>query len=68
MSALLEQLEIHSEGELENLRVSALGAWPLDTPGGRFYVEWDQNSLFRVNQALGGTSSNADFEARSHSI
>ena len=27
-----------------------------------------QNSLFRVNQALGGTSSNADFESRSRSI
>ena len=42
MSALLEQLSAHPEGEHENVPLSAVKAWPLDTPGGRFYAEWDE--------------------------
>ena len=44
MSALLEQLATHPEGESENLTLSVGGAWPLDTPGGRFYAEWDEDT------------------------
>ena len=44
MSALLEQLAAHPQGESENLTISVGGAWPLDTPGGRFYAEWDEDT------------------------
>lgn len=43
MSALLEHLATHPEGELEKRQISASGGWPLDAPGGRFYAEWDED-------------------------
>lgn len=44
MSALLDQLSAHPQGELEKHTISVGEAWPLDTPGGRFYVEWDEDA------------------------
>ncbi len=41
MSAPLAQLGTHPEGELAEGPLSAIRPWPLDTPGGRFYAEWD---------------------------
>lgn len=41
MSALLERLSTPPEGESKMGSCGSDGAWPLDTPGGRFYVEWD---------------------------
>jgi hypothetical protein len=41
MSALLERLSTHPEGESKMGSCGGDGAWPLDTPGGRFYAEWD---------------------------
>jgi hypothetical protein len=32
------------EGELQNAPACASGPWPLDTPGGRFYAEWDDGA------------------------
>ncbi len=31
-------------GESKNVLKSTAGVWPLDTPGGRFYAEWDEES------------------------
>ena len=44
MSALLDQLSAHPEGELANTPLSSLQPWPVDTPGGRFYAEWDEDT------------------------
>jgi hypothetical protein len=44
MSALLEQLGSHPGGELANVPLCAPGSWPLDTPGGRFHAEWDEDT------------------------
>jgi len=41
MSAILERLSTHPEGESKTGSCVAGSAWPLDTPGGRFYAEWD---------------------------
>jgi hypothetical protein len=38
MSAILERISAHSKGE-HPTRVE--DSWPLNTPGGRFYAEWD---------------------------
>lgn len=43
MSALIEQLGSHPEGELVVSPRSTIAPWPLDTPGGRFYAEWDED-------------------------
>jgi hypothetical protein len=40
----MEQLATHPEGESENLTLSVGGAWPMDTPGGRFYAGWDEDT------------------------
>jgi hypothetical protein len=34
----------HLQGEPEKSHNSPSGSWPLDTPGGRFYAEWDDES------------------------
>ncbi len=34
--------KIHPEGECKKEGIGATGAWPVDTPGGRFYAEWDR--------------------------
>jgi len=41
MSALLERLSTHPEGECKLGSCGGDRSWPLDTPGGRFYAEWD---------------------------
>lgn len=41
MSAILERLSAHPEGESSVSVLNTQSAWPLDTPGGRFYAEWD---------------------------
>ena len=44
MSALLDLKRTHPEGELSNTPLSSLQPWPIDTPGGRFYAEWDEDT------------------------
>lgn len=44
MSAALAQLDTHPQGELSKAPLSASQPWPLDTPGGRFYAEWDEDT------------------------
>lgn len=41
MSALLERMSTHPEGEAGKAGFVSLGVWPVDTPGGRFFAEWD---------------------------
>lgn len=41
MSALLERLSTHPEGESKMGSCGGDGVWPLDTPGERFSAEWD---------------------------
>jgi hypothetical protein len=41
MSALLERFSTHRQGECRLGSWGGEKAWPLDTPGGRFYAEWD---------------------------
>lgn len=44
MSAILEQLSAHSKSEVGFSGEERTRAWPLDTPGGRFYAEWDEEA------------------------
>lgn len=44
MSALLDVLAAHPAGECFQVPPTAAGAWPVDTPGGRFYAEWDSDT------------------------
>jgi hypothetical protein len=44
MSAISPPKAIHPEGEPANSKISPTQAWPLDTPGGRFYAEWDEDT------------------------
>ena len=37
-------ISLHPKGELENDLESPSGSWPLDTPGGRFHAEWDDQA------------------------
>ena len=41
MSLLSPLKNAHPAGELLNESGFPAGSWPLDTPGGRFYAEWD---------------------------
>ena len=41
MSAILEGLSAHLKGEITKSSMAGESSWPLDTPGGRFYAEWD---------------------------
>ena len=41
MSAILEGLSAHPAGEITKSSMAGESSWPLDTPGGRFYAEWD---------------------------
>jgi hypothetical protein len=53
MSALLERLGTHPVGEPANGAVGPAGAWPVDTPGGRFFAEWDAEApVTREGQLL----------------
>lgn len=44
MDALNDVISAHPEGETKREMCKASGAWPVDTPGGRFYAEWDPES------------------------
>ena len=37
-------LKAHPAGEEQNTPFYPVGTWPLDTPGGRFHVEWDPDA------------------------
>jgi hypothetical protein len=41
MNAVLAFPSTHPEGEFVFSVQPSSGSWPLDTPGGRFYAEWD---------------------------
>lgn len=44
MGSLLASPNTHPTGELQTNSALPLAAWPLDTPGGRFYAEWDPDA------------------------
>lgn len=44
MQTLNALISSHPLSELQNTPLRPVGAWPLDTPGGRFYAEWDDQS------------------------
>ena len=41
MEKLSEVLSVHPAGESQKVDDGGAKSWPLDTPGGRFYAEWD---------------------------
>lgn len=41
MSPALRSASIHPAGESKTELKFSIGSWPLDTPGGRFFAEWD---------------------------
>ncbi len=50
MEPYIERISIHPEGESKK---GVAGAWPVDTPGGRFYAEWDtQAPVTREGQLI----------------
>jgi hypothetical protein len=44
MDAPLSLICPNPAGELKNTPEYPSGSWPLDTPGGRFYAEWDDQA------------------------
>jgi hypothetical protein len=44
MDAPSRLIRANPAGEPQYARGSPAGAWPLDTPGGRFYAEWDDQA------------------------
>lgn len=44
MKAFEPLIRANPQGEAENPCGPPNGSWPLDTPGGRFYAEWDDES------------------------
>jgi len=44
MSRLNSDFSIHPQGESTNEPNSPPVAWPLDTPGGRYFAEWDDDT------------------------
>ena len=44
MEATKSPICAHPAGESENHASCPSGSWPLDTPGGRFYAEWDDET------------------------
>ena len=44
MNAVLASPSTHPEGEFVFPVQTPSGSWPLDTPGGRFYAEWDDQA------------------------
>lgn len=44
MSAITERNSAHSKGEVTSRPENTPSAWPLDTPGGRFYAEWEPDA------------------------
>jgi hypothetical protein len=37
-------VKAHPEGEMVLASLGGAGSWPVDTPGGRFYAEWDSQA------------------------
>jgi hypothetical protein len=37
-------IRTHPQGESKNISQYPSGTWPIDTPGGRFYAEWDDQA------------------------
>ena len=53
MEPYIERISIHPEGESKKGVAGASGSWPVDTPGGRFYAEWDtQAPVTREGQLI----------------
>ncbi len=46
MEALTGPISAHPEGESKTPPCYPVGSWPLDTPGGRFHAEWDDQIPF----------------------
>lgn len=44
MDTAVAPIPAHPAGEASNPPPPASGSWPLDTPGGRFYAEWDDQA------------------------
>ena len=44
MNSSMPLISTNPQGEAEKPAKATSGAWPLDTPGGRFYAEWDDES------------------------
>lgn len=44
MDAPVTLISANPAGETKNTPGCPLGTWPLDTPGGRFYAEWDDQA------------------------
>ena len=44
MEASIPLVHLHPAGEPKKTGETPSGSWPLDTPGGRFYAEWDDES------------------------
>jgi len=45
MEKLAEVISVNPAGESQKAVNGAAGSWAVDTPGERFYAEWDQTSL-----------------------
>lgn len=44
MDAPVTVIAANPAGESKNTDSYPLGSWPVDTPGGRYYVEWDDQA------------------------
>ena len=44
MKTTKNECPIHPEGEDQNVTKMTSSSWPLDTPGGRYYAEWDDST------------------------
>jgi hypothetical protein len=44
METSMPLIDAHPWGESKNAGAPPSGSWPLDTPGGRFHAEWDDES------------------------
>jgi hypothetical protein len=44
MEASVSLISAHPQGESKTALQAPAGRWPVDTPGGRFYAEWDEQA------------------------
>jgi hypothetical protein len=44
MEASVSLISAHPQGEGKPALQAPAGRWPVDTPGGRFYAEWDDQA------------------------
>jgi hypothetical protein len=44
MTGKIIPLEAHGKSEVFGNPLADPGRWPIDTPGGRFYAEWDNQA------------------------